>query len=116
MDTLKGIHRARDNQFFDFNRFPIDEYEHYEKVENGDLNWCMEGKFIAFAGPQGQAGVSAAENSHDTSGYQPLQPENYVEYFKFRNVTLVVRLNKKYYDARSFTSNGINHVEMYFLD
>ena len=115
MDTLKGLYKAKQNEFFDFNSYAVDEFEHYEKVENGDLNWCMDGKFLAFAGPQGQAGVSA-ENSHDTSGYQSLRPENYIEYFKYRNVTLVVRLNKKYYDARSFTNNGINHVDLYFLD
>jgi cell division cycle 14 len=28
----------------------VDEYEHYEQVENGDLNWHQEGKWLAFAG------------------------------------------------------------------
>ena len=27
------------------------QLEHYEKVENGDLNWIVPGKFIAFMGP-----------------------------------------------------------------
>ena len=28
-----------------------DEYEHYERVENGDFNWIVPGKFLAFSGP-----------------------------------------------------------------
>jgi cell division cycle 14 len=31
-------------------------------------------------------------------------------------VTLVVRLNKKYYDAKRFTNHGINHIDLYFID
>jgi cell division cycle 14 len=51
LDTLKGLCKARECNFFNFDNFDIAEYEHYEKVENGDLNWCLDGKFIAFAGP-----------------------------------------------------------------
>ena len=31
--------------------FDNKEYEYYEKVENGDLNWIIPGKFVAFMGP-----------------------------------------------------------------
>jgi hypothetical protein len=62
-------------------------------VENGDLNWIIEGKFLAFAGPH---------NSRDLSpeGYYTLTPEDYGHYFVKNNVSLVVRLNKKYYDEQ----------------
>jgi cell division cycle 14 len=29
----------------------VREYEHYERVENGDLNWIIPNKFVAFMGP-----------------------------------------------------------------
>jgi cell division cycle 14 len=109
LDTLRGLHKARECNFFNFDKFDINEYEYYEQVENGDLNWCMDGKFIAFAGPH------AARESHP-GGYHTLCPDDYVPYFKRRNVGLVVRLNKKYYDAKKFTNHGIKHVELYFLD
>ena len=109
LDTLKGLHKARECNFFNFEKFDINEYEYYEQVENGDLNWCMDGKFIAFAGPH------AARESHP-GGYHTLCPDDYVPYFKRRNVSLVVRLNKKYYDSKKFTNHGIKHVELYFLD
>ena len=68
----------------------------------------MDGKFIAFAGPHA--------SKEDMEGYFALTPEDYIPYFKKKNVTLVVRVNKKYYDARLFTSAGIDHSELYFLD
>lgn len=37
--------------WFDFKKFNLNEYEHYEKVENGDLNWIIPNKFVAFSSP-----------------------------------------------------------------
>jgi hypothetical protein len=31
--------------------FDLEEYRHYEQVQNGDLNWVIPNKIIAFAGP-----------------------------------------------------------------
>ena len=100
--------RARECNFFNFDDFDIVEYEHYEQVENGDLNWIQPGKFIAFAGPHG--------SKDSVEGYRMLTPDDYVPYFKKKKVSLVVRLNKKYYDAKRFTAHGIDHIELYFLD
>ena len=36
------------HSFFDYSTFNIDEYEHMENIENGDLNWIVPKKFIAF--------------------------------------------------------------------
>lgn len=77
-------------------------------MQNGDLNWCLEGRFVMFAGPH-------AERQCSPGGYYNLRPEDYVSYFKRRNVTLVVRLNKPYYDAKKFASQGIEHMELYFI-
>ena len=109
LDTLRGLYKARECGFFDFSKFNPDEYEYYEQVENGDLNWTLNDKFIAFAGPH------ATRETHP-GGYTSLCPEDYVPYFKKRNVQLVVRLNKKYYDSRKFTGQGIDHMELYFID
>ena len=57
--------------------------EHYEKVENGDLNWTVPGKFISFSGPL-----------NVTDKYGSFTPEDYVPIFKKMGVTMVVRLNK----------------------
>ena len=44
LDCLRGIRKALDCGFFDLDNFDIEEYEHFEKVENGDLNWIANGK------------------------------------------------------------------------
>jgi cell division cycle 14 len=109
LDCLRGVYKARDCKFFDFDRYDADEAEHYEKVEHGDLNWIVAGRFLAFAGPQDRRAATF-------EGMHALTPDDYVPYFKSKGVSLVVRLNKKYYDEKRFTRAGIDHLEQYFLD
>jgi len=112
LDVLRGLAKARTYGFFqDFKRghFSVEEYEHFEMVENGDLNWIIDGQFLAFAGPQNRREVSR-------EGYVTLTPEDYIDYFIKRNIGLVVRLNKKCYDESKFLRFGIGHVEHYYLD
>lgn len=58
-------------------------------MENGDLNWIIPGKFIAFSTPV------------DSSHAQDLSfsPDFYVPIFKKLGVTMVIRLNTKEYDC-----------------
>lgn len=91
--------------WYDYNNFNVQEYQHYEKVENGDLNWIVPKKFVAFSGPL-----------NVTDKYGSFTPENYVPIFKKLGITLVVRLNKPQYDKQKFIKNGIKHLDLYFLD
>jgi len=108
LDCLSGIQKALDNNFFNFTAFDVEEYEHYERVENGDLNWIVPGKFLAFAGPH--------EKRKIENGYPLHSPESYFEYFKKHNVRTVVRLNKKMYEARRFSEAGFDHYDLFFVD
>jgi len=108
LDVLRGLFRGKREGWIDLETFDLQEYEHFEKVENGDLNWHVPGKFLAFSGPSGRKQI--------IQGYQTLTPEDYISYFKKKNVTCVVRLNKKIYDRRQFTDHGIRHVDLYFID
>ncbi|XP_068727350.1 dual specificity protein phosphatase CDC14A-like [Montipora capricornis] len=108
MDVLSGLYKALQNGFFNFDTFDVDEYEHYERVENGDFNWILPDKFLAFSGPHNKSRIE--------NGYPLHAPEAYVPYFKKHNVTSVVRLNKKFYDARRFTDHQIDHFDLFFVD
>lgn len=108
LDCLRGLEYAMKLGWFDIRRFNLRDYEFYEKVENGDLNWVVPGKFIGFSGP--------SHNQRDPDGYKRFTPEDYVPIFRKNGVTMVIRLNKKQYDADRFTKNGIKHTEIYFLD
>ncbi|EGW11429.1 Dual specificity protein phosphatase CDC14A [Cricetulus griseus] len=43
-------------------------------------------------------------------------PEAYFPYFKKNNVTAIVRLNKKIYEAKRFTDAGFEHYDLFFID
>jgi cell division cycle 14 len=79
--------------WYNFRTFNVKEYEYYERVENGDLNWVIPNKFIAFMGP-----VDRREDGQ-RSGFTP---EEYGDIFKKLNVSKVVRLNEAKYDRKRF--------------
>ncbi|XP_014664776.1 PREDICTED: dual specificity protein phosphatase CDC14A-like [Priapulus caudatus] len=108
IDCLKAIEKSLINGFLNFEAFDVDEYEHYERVENGDLNWILPGKFLAFCGPHSQTRMEY--------GYPLHAPEAYFTYFRKHNVTHIVRLNKKMYDSRRFKEAGFEHKDLFFID
>jgi cell division cycle 14 len=118
LDCLRGLARARDAGLLDFRSppggrpggasFDCAAYEHFEQVENGDLNWAVPGNLIAFSGPHARRTRWA--------GFASLAPEDYWAPFAAAGVTAVVRLNKRLYDRRRFTEGGFRHHELFFPD
>jgi len=104
-DCLNGMYRAFKLGWIDFDSFSVREYEYFEQVQNGDWNWIVPGKLLAFASPKG-----AAKN------YYELPPAYYVPHFQKMNITAVVRLNKRLYEDTSFTQNGIGCYDLSFPD
>ncbi|KAL8432745.1 hypothetical protein ACSSS7_004369 [Eimeria intestinalis] len=62
------------------------------------------------------AAGSAAMSSRRRSGKDDGTPSYYVSVFKKLKVKLVIRLNKKLYDAKVFTKAGIQHHDLFFVD
>ncbi|KAK9497344.1 hypothetical protein O3M35_004678 [Rhynocoris fuscipes] len=108
LDCLQAVYKAYHLGFFNFDDFDVDEYEYYERVENGDLNWIVPQKFLAFCGPHA---ITKIEN-----GYPLHSPESYFSYFRKNNVKTVIRLNKKIYDSSRFTNCGFQHRDLFFVD
>lgn len=108
LDCLRGLAKAIKIKYFNVLEFNVDEYEHYERVENGDLT-ILSPKFIAFAGPKDKKVVTR-------EGYYQLTPEDYIPYMKKCNVTLVIRLNQKCYDEEKFRNAGIDHLSLIYPD
>ena len=111
--VIQGIHRAKvvgilDDWSDPKSTFDADEYDHYEAVENGDLNWILPGKLLAFSGPSPSPRV--------IYGYRAHVPEDYWAYFKAKGVTAVVRLNRALYDGGRFADGGFSMHELYFPD
>ncbi|CAK5276070.1 unnamed protein product [Mycena citricolor] len=102
----------------------VEEYEFYEKVENGDWNWLTP-NFIAFASPVDSAWIKKEKEAKEkapgtsSSALQRKLPTpflNCLDYFEKRNIKLVVRLNTELYDRNTFLDRGIEHMELYFDD
>eukprot|EP00927_Polykrikos_kofoidii_P050535 TRINITY_DN44431_c0_g1_i1.p1 TRINITY_DN44431_c0_g1~~TRINITY_DN44431_c0_g1_i1.p1 ORF type:complete len:536 (-),score=70.06 TRINITY_DN44431_c0_g1_i1:180-1694(-) len=108
LDCLNGLEKSIQCKWFDINRFDIESYEFFEKVENGDMNWIVPSKFLAFAGP--------CPTRMESDGFPAFTPENYVPIFREAEIGLVVRLNQPMYDRRRFIDHGIKHVDLYFPD
>ncbi|KAL4075737.1 tyrosine protein phosphatase [Scleroderma citrinum] len=137
-DCLWGMWKAMQHGLCDMNEFSVEEYEYYEKVENGDWNWITP-HFIAFASPvdscwlklQKEAKLATTDPAspvrHTTTSRSPshnlaLQRKlptpflNCLDYFEKRGVKLVVRLNTELYDKQLFLDRGISHQDLYFDD
>ncbi len=139
LECWKGLIKANSCGFFELSTFDPSEYGFnipctpftiycryyfYERVENGDMNWIVPSKFLAFSGPHA--------SHHSDAGLRTLTPgllsfafifstyrhipEDYIPYFKKHNVGCVVRLNKKVYDKKRFVDYGVKHYDMYFVD
>ncbi|NXC16212.1 CC14B phosphatase, partial [Corythaeola cristata] len=78
-----------------------------QRAENGDFNWIIPNKFIAFSGPHSRSKI---ENG------MPKKGEAYFPYFRKHKVTTIIRLNKKLYDAKRFTDAGFEHFDLFFAD
>lgn len=92
--------------WYKFKEFDDREYEYYEKLDNGDLNWIIPNKFMAFMGP-------TDEQDYDRMGNSP---DDYIQVFKHFEVARVIRLNEPKYDKNVFTNNGISHSDLFFID
>ncbi|CAG5108445.1 Oidioi.mRNA.OKI2018_I69.chr1.g3799.t1.cds [Oikopleura dioica] len=99
---------ALQHNFVDFATLDVEEYEYYERVENGDFNWIVPNKFLAFSGPHPKSKIE--------NGYPLHAPEAYFPYFRKHNINTVIRLNKKIYPAQRFTDGGFEHHDMFFTD
>ncbi|KAI3385544.1 hypothetical protein SNEBB_008525 [Seison nebaliae] len=104
---ISAVAKAKANGIFLFDTFDYGEYVHWERVENGDLNWIIPGKLLAFSSPIGKGRYE---------GYSYHPPAKYFDYFHKKNVHSIVQLNREMYNPDDFTTQGFHHYQMYFED
>jgi len=116
LDCFSSLHKAITVNFFNYDEFDVEDYEFWDHPLNGDLHMVMPcagpnvSKFIAFKGP-------SAKREKIAPGVYTFTPKDYIEVFKDKGVTAVVRLNEPdTYDGKEFSKNGINHYDLYFDD
>lgn len=99
LNCLQGLYKGRLHGWYDPDTFDTDLYDFFERVENGDFNWIVPGKFLAFSGPT-QTPIAYVD------GVKTNTPETYFDYFKDNGVTGIVRFNNKVYDRKKFVDAG----------
>lgn len=104
-DVVYAMWRAKERGMIDLTSFNLEEYEQYERVDQGDFN-VISKDFIAFASPQ-----QGARKPHLNEPFRKV-----LNFFMTNNVQLVVRLNSHLYDASEFTRRNIQHIDMIFED
>lgn len=106
-DIVYGVWRAKERGLIELISFNLEEYEQYERVDQGDFNVIAD-SFIALASPQ--------NSLRSKSGLLNEPFVQVIDYFKRNNVQLVVRLNSPLYNADEFKKRGIQHIDMIFDD
>ncbi|KAI1000113.1 Tyrosine-protein phosphatase [Podosphaera aphanis] len=126
-DVVYGVWRAKEQGFCALPDFDLEEYERYERVDQGDFNWLTP-DFIAFASPQHSPVTpilrssplyATLPHSVEAVDLHPTLPgpfKNILKHFASRNIGLVVRLNSELYSPSYFTALGIEHLDMIFDD
>ncbi|KAL3423725.1 tyrosine-protein phosphatase cdc14 [Phlyctema vagabunda] len=126
-DVVYGVWRAKEQGFCALPAFDLEEYERYERVDQGDFNWLTP-DFLAFASPQHTpvapilpssplyATLPSTVEAVDAHPTLPGPFKNVLKHFTERNIGLVVRLNSELYSPSYFTALGIEHLDMIFDD
>ncbi|TGO50807.1 hypothetical protein BOTNAR_0378g00040 [Botryotinia narcissicola] len=126
-DVVYGVWRAKEQGFCALPQFDLEEYERYERVDQGDFNWLTP-DFLAFASPQHHpvqpilpssplyASLPTTLEDVDTHPTLPTPFKNVLKHFTSRIIGLVVRLNSELYSPSFFTALGIEHLDMIFDD
>ena len=107
ISCLKGLRKGMDLGWYIPDDFDPEDWEFYEQVENGDMNWLIPGKLLAFA---------TAYDNCNMRGWKVATPQELVPVFKKKGITCVVRLCEKFYNERVLVDAGLDHVELYFTD
>ena len=108
LSCLKGLYKGLQLGWYNPDTFDADDWNKYEQVENGDMNWIIPGKLMAFATPYSSNIIQGC--------FKVCTPREIAPVFKKKGITTIVRLCQKFYDEKIFKDAGFDHQEMYFLD
>jgi hypothetical protein len=106
-DYLAGLRQAVSAGLYKQDEFCAEEYFHYDDPTRGDMHEVVPGKFIAFRGPV----VDHNERCDST-----LTASDYLDVFKDKNVSTIIRLNNIQYSVAVFEHSGFQHFDLPFED
>jgi cell division cycle 14 len=105
---LEALAKARRLGWYDAATFHAADWAKYERVPNGDMNWIIPGKLLAFA--------TAYPTNVLAGNWRVATPHDLVPTFRARGITAIVRLCERFYNEKLFTKAGFKFHEMAFED
>jgi cell division cycle 14 len=108
LTCLRAFQKAITLNWYSTDNFDPDSYDFYSCPGQGDMNWIVPNKLIAFATPY------MARKLGD--GSRVNHPCDFIKPFKEMRVTRIVRLNDRLYDERIFARAGFQFAELPFPD
>lgn len=108
LSCLKGLEKGIHNKWFIPGSFDEDKTYFYEQVENGDMNWLIPGKLLAFASPY--------DNETTYGKWEISTPKNLIPIFREMHINHIIRLCNKMYDEKVFIKEGFRHTDLFFVD
>ena len=109
IDCLEAMQKAVTEGIFKHDKFDGAEYFYYDDPANGDMHEVLPGKFIAFRGP-----TSDDDTANHVGG--GLSATDFIQVFRAKNVSTIMRLNSPQYKASIFKRAGFKHVDLLFTD
>ena len=106
LDCIKGLVTAIDIGWYSFKTFDYQAYEKSYTLSEGDMNWVIPKRILAFSSP-----VSAFLTKLDG-----VKPANFIHQFKTFGIQHIIRLNDSLYDEEVFTREGIQVHDLEFPD
>jgi cell division cycle 14 len=110
-DCLAGLQQAVSAGMYKQDEFCAEEYFYYDDPVQGDMHQVVPGKFIAFRGPVRDHGQAVTERGDST-----LSASDYLDVFKDKNVSTIIRLNSAQYSSAVFKRAGFQHFDLPFED
>ena len=110
IDIVEGLHQAMSLGVFDAKNFDPLGYASLEEMEC--CADAVKGSFVTLRAPKDEF----SRTKGDSEDGIVHGPEEYIEPFKERGVTTVVRLFQEEYDEAIFIKSGFNHVNLCFAE
>ena len=105
---VSGFYKGLKLGWYNPSTFDASSWEFNEQVENGDMNWLIPNKLLAFATPY----------NHNIlhGGWRVSTPADLINVFRRLHINHIVRLCKEFYNKTIFTDAGFRHTELRFDD
>eukprot|EP00292_Cryptomonas_paramecium_P000872 CAMPEP_0113690944 /NCGR_PEP_ID=MMETSP0038_2-20120614/18114_1 /TAXON_ID=2898 /ORGANISM="Cryptomonas paramecium" /LENGTH=237 /DNA_ID=CAMNT_0000612409 /DNA_START=231 /DNA_END=940 /DNA_ORIENTATION=- /assembly_acc=CAM_ASM_000170 len=122
-DCWAGLIQAKSLNWVSFKageepQFDMEIYSQLDDPLNADMHVIVPGKLIAMRGPKDLAGAPYVDVLHDDGSFRcrDFSPAYLADILTQFDVSTVVRLNERAYDAAAFREHGIAVAELFFDD